>query len=348
METSQRLAYLFRRYVEKRCTPEEREELFALIGEAEHDDTLRRLIAETWTEDLPHYPQDKVRADIILQRIVSRRESESPPGEDGSTVPVIPFRRRIHTFLFNRWAAAVLVILLVPTLYFHLFRRLHPAAPLPLPSPAVAVQKPPADRCITLPDGSKILLHGSAQLDYRTGFTASRREVTLHGEAYFDIHRDTRPFVVHTGAIRTTVLGTAFDIDAHNEHKIVITVTKGKIRVENGQGDVRVLRRNEQLSVDSTDLHLQKSNVNADDALTWKKSWLLFNDVPMREAMDELAKRYHLTVVFTNPAAENCPVTAAFTGGESVEAMIEVLSKINNMEYTIDHGRVSITGDGCN
>lgn len=349
METSQRFAYLFRRYMDKSWTPEEKEEFFALLLQAENDDNLRRLIAETWNEDLPYYPQDKIRADAILHRIITRRESESPPGEDGSPtpVPVIPVWSRVRAMLINRWTAAVLVILLLPALIFHLFRTGHKPA-VPLSSPAVAVLPLPADRCITLPDGSKVLLHKSAQLEYKTGFTPDKREVTLHGEAYFDIRHDARPFIVHAGATRTTVLGTAFNIDAHNEHKIVITVTKGKVKVENDKGEVSILRRNEQLSVDSIHLHLQKSIINdAGEALAWKKTWLLFNDVPMREAMDELAKRYHLTVVFPNPAAENCPVTATFTGSESVESMIEVLSKINNMEFTIDHGRVTIKGDGC-
>jgi len=203
----------------------------------------------------------------------------------------------------------------------------------------------PADHCITLPDGSKILLHKNAKLDYQSGFTASRREVTLHGEAYFDIHKDTRPFIVHTGAIRTTVLGTAFDIDANDERDIVITVTKGKVKVENAKGEFSILHRNEQLSVDSA--RLQKAPVNAGAALVWKKSWLLFNDVPMREAMDTLSKRYHLSVTYSNPAAESCPVTATFSGGETLGEMINVLSKINNMNFTIDRDHVLITGDGC-
>jgi len=346
METSQRFAYLFRRYMDKSWTPEEKEEFFTLLLQAENDDNLRRLIAETWNEDLPYHPQDRIRADAILHSIITRRESESPPGEDGSSSPVIPIWSRIRVILINRWAAAVLAILLLPALIFQLFRSGRKPA-IPLPSPAVTVAPLPDDRCITLPDGSKILLHRSAQLDYRTGFTADKREVTLHGEAYFDIRHDARPFIVHTGAIRTTVLGTAFDIDADNEHKIVITVTKGKVKVENDKGEVSILRRNEQLSVDSIHLHLQKSIIDAGEALAWKKTWLLFNDVPMQEAMDELAQRYHLSVVFPTPAAKNCPVTATFTGNESVESMIEVLSKINNMEYTIDHGRITITGEGC-
>jgi transmembrane sensor len=347
MESSQRLSYLFHRYLENNCTPQEKEEFFALIGQAEHDDTLRRLIADTWNEDLPAYHQDKARADTLLRHIISRREPESPSAAAGSASRIFTGSFRLRAILFNRWAAAVLVIVLLSTLTLYYRHGSTSTSTVLLPRPSLAVQHPPADRCITLPDGSKVLLHKTAQLDFRTGFSATLREVTLHGEAYFDIRRDTRPFIVHTGAIRTTVLGTAFNIDANNEQYIVITVTKGKVKVENGKGEYSILRRNEQLSVDSAQNHLQKMAVDAGEALVWKKTYLLFNDVPMREAMDELAQRYHLSIVFTNPAAENCPVTASFTGGESPEQMINVLSKINNMEYTIDHGRIAITGEGC-
>ncbi|HEY4108605.1 FecR family protein [Puia sp.] len=348
METSQRLAYLFRRYVEKTGTPGEKEELFHLILNAEHDDTLRRLIAETWNEDHPSYPQDKSRADSILREILTHRASEPPPAASTTTRPPLPsasFNRSLRAILFNRRAASILGIVLLSSLTFHLFHRSKGSSIEHLPPPAVAAQTPPADRCITLPDGSKILLHKSARLDYQSGFTTKTREVTLHGEAYFDIHKDPRPFIVHTGAVRTIVLGTAFNINANNERDIVITVTKGKVKVENAKGEFSILRRDEQLLADST--HLKKTQVNLGVALAWKKTWLLFNDVTMREAMDTLARRYHLNVSFANPAAENCPVTATFNGEEPLGAIVNVLSKINNMDFTIDHDHVLIKGEGC-
>ncbi|HVU95652.1 MAG TPA: FecR domain-containing protein [Puia sp.] len=346
METPQRLAYLFRRYMEKNCTPREKDELFALILQAEHDDTLRRLIAETWNEAHPSYPQDKSRADTILREIISKNAAEPPPETPTNrhSLPTVRFTS-LHTILFNRWAACFLLFIGIFTLTRFLLHRPHHPAALLSPPPAVTAQVQPADRCLTLPDGSKILLHKTAKLDFQSGFTASRREVTLHGEAYFDIHKDTRPFIVHTGAIRTTVLGTAFDIDANNEHDIVITVTKGKVKVENDKGEFSILHRNERLSVDSS--RLQKMAVNAGETLVWKKSWLLFNDVTMQEAMDTLARRYHLVVAYSNPAAQSCPVTATFSGGETLGEMINVLTKINNMNFSIDRDHVLITGDGC-
>src|SRR5258708_11794019 len=111
METSpQRLAYLFRRYMEKNCTPQEKEELLNLILQAEHDDTLRRLIAETWNEAHPHYPQNNTRADTILREIVGSRSAEPPPAAPVTRHPLPPvaFRSRLRTTLFSRSAACFL------------------------------------------------------------------------------------------------------------------------------------------------------------------------------------------------------------------------------------------------
>jgi ferric-dicitrate binding protein FerR (iron transport regulator) len=173
------------------------------------------------------------------------------------------------------------------------------------------------------------------------------REVTLHGEAFFDIRKDSRPFIVHTGSVTTTVLGTAFNINAHDLQTITITVTRGKVKVENSVGEFSILRRNEQISIDSLHTRLKKVQVDAGEVLAWKKPYLLFNDVTMKEAMQELEQRYRVSVVFTNPAAENCPVTASFTSHESLEEIINVLSKINNMEFTIRQRTVEISGEGC-
>jgi transmembrane sensor len=341
MDDAKRLTYLFRRYFDKTCTPAEQDELFALLLRSEHDETLKRLIEETWSRDIPDYSQSDYRADKILRHIISR---QSPEVTADPSSPRSPNPQRLRSFHYLRYAAVLTAVTLVSFLLYYHHR---PATPIPPPIAAATAVPPVTDSCLTLPDGSKVLLHKGARVDYETAFANTTREVTLHGEAYFDIRHDPRPFIVHTGSIRTTVLGTAFNINVHDERTITITVTRGKVKVENGAGEFSILRRNEQISVDSLHTRLKKTQVDAGEVLVWKKPYVLFNDVTMKEAMQELAQRYHVSVVFTNPAAENCPVTASFIGGESLEEMIKVLSKINNMEYTIGHNTVEITGEGC-
>ena len=337
MDKSTRLTWLFFRYYEKKCTPQEEEELFDLLRRDEYDETVRRLIEETWAQDLPAYKQDPATAGKILEYIISQQP------------PVIPKRPAYFSgagsvlLPYLRYAAAVLIIVLASYFTYHYYV-LRPATHAP--APLAGTLQPVTDQCITLSDGSKVLLHKGAHIRYDSVFAGQTREVTLSGEAYFDIRHDTRPFIVHTGTIKTTVLGTAFNINEHDKD-IVITVTKGKVRVENGVGDFGILRGNEQITVDRVHNKLRMVQVDAGEVIAWKKPYLLFNDANIKDAVLELEQRFHVTIVLMNPALENCNVTATFTGGEPLEQIIKVLSKINNMEYRMNGNHIELNGEGC-
>ncbi|MDO6434724.1 FecR domain-containing protein [Flavitalea sp. BT771] len=329
MGVPERLTYLFYRYYENTCTPSEKEELFQLLLHPGHDALLRDLIDKTWAKDIPSHLQDPATADRILQYIIQQQPAVHLP----------PRRKPI----FFRYAAAILILLSVTGLTYYFYTS-HTPAPV---SALTDITRPVIDQCLTLSDGSKVLLHKNAHIDFDPAFSGKTREVTLVGEAYFDIRHDTRPFIVHTGRITTTVLGTAFNINAH-EKGFTVTVLKGKVKVDNGSGDFSILKRNEQLMVDPVNHKLKKIQVNAKEEIAWKKPYLLFNDVSMKEAVEELQQQFHTSITLANPAAESCHVTASFTQGESLEQIIRVLSKINNMEYRlIPGGGFELNGEGC-
>jgi len=329
MGIPERLTYLFYRYYENVSTPTEKEELFQLLLHPEYDALLRDLIEETWAKDLPSRLQDPQTADKILQYIIRQQPAVH-----------LPTRRKP---IFFRYAAAIIILLSVSCLTYYLYTS-HTAVQAPV---LADIARPVTDQCLTLSDGSKVLLHKNAHIDFDPSFSGRTREVTLVGEAYFDIRHDTRPFIVHTGRITTTVLGTAFNINAQ-EKGLTVTVLKGKVKVDNGAGNFSILKRDEQLMVDIINHQLKKIQVNAKEEIAWKKPYLLFNDVSMKEAVEELQQRFRVSVTLANPAAESCHVTASFTQGESLEQIIKVLSKINNMEYRlIPGGSFELNGEGC-
>jgi transmembrane sensor len=70
---------------------------------------------------------------------------------------------------------------------------------------------------IILPDGTKVWLNAASSLTYPVLFTGNKREVSIDGEAYFEVKKHTIPFIVNTKNQRIEVLGTKFNVNAYKD-----------------------------------------------------------------------------------------------------------------------------------
>jgi transmembrane sensor len=112
---------------------------------------------------------------------------------------------------------------------------------------------------ITLPDGTQVWLNSDSKLVYdNENFGTTVREVSLTGEAYFDVVKNpARPFIIHTRKINIKVLGTAFNVKAYPEDKQTETsLIRGSIEVtiKNRPKDKIILSPNEKLIVENNEV----------------------------------------------------------------------------------------------
>ena len=87
---------------------------------------------------------------------------------------------------------------------------------------------------IVLPDGSQVWLNAGSKLDYNNFvFNKDLREVTLDGEAYFDVTKNAeKPFIIHTKKMDVKVIGTAFNIRSYNDERTAeASLIRGSIEV---------------------------------------------------------------------------------------------------------------------
>ncbi|CAG5008188.1 hypothetical protein DYBT9275_04213 [Dyadobacter sp. CECT 9275] len=211
-----------------------------------------------------------------------------------------------------------------------------------------------ANRFITLPDGSTVLLHGKSTLTYSKDFNLNRREVTLSGEAYFDVvhlasgEGGDKPFVIKTGNVKTTVLGTAFNIQAwEGQKEVVVTVNRGKVKVENDQKLLAILTENKQI-VFNTDTQLSGAKiVEANKTVAWAQTDMTFDARPFGELAEQLGKRYGVKIGFKNPLLKQCTITGRFSGTETIEEVFRILSATSNTTYTFNGDELLIDGEKC-
>src|SRR5690606_11996222 len=100
-------------------------------------------------------------------------------------------------------------------------------------------------------------------------------------------HNPEQPFIVHTGQLKTKVLGTEFNIEAWaRDENISITVTSGKVEVANQQKTFGILTRDEQLVYSKAKADIVQQNVDPEISLAWKKQDLVLHDVTVEEAAE--------------------------------------------------------------
>lgn len=197
----------------------------------------------------------------------------------------------------------------------------------------------PGEKCfITLSDSTKIVLNAGSKIKYPTRFTLSMREVFLEGEAYFEVaHNASKPFIVHTNNILTTVLGTKFNISAFAEEKeIAVSLVDGKVQISKEKADVAeklvVLTPNQQLVYDMNEDVSRVGGFDLQKETGWKDNILVFDNEPLSKVFVELERSFGVKFELKNKSIANKKIKANFKN-ESVWTVANVISKATGLKY---------------
>lgn len=150
---------------------------------------------------------------------------------------------------------------------------------------------------LTLPDGTKVWLNAASSIRYPTAFSGNERRVGITGEAYFEVTKNTTPFVVDAdGRAEVTVLGTHFNINSYsNEAHLYATLLEGSVRITKGK-ESKLLQPGEQARV-SGGVQVV-SSVNIEQVVAWKNGLFDFDGASLEEVMRQLERWYDIDVVY--------------------------------------------------
>jgi transmembrane sensor len=122
-----------------------------------------------------------------------------------------------------------------------------------------------------LPDSSKVWLNTNSQITYARKFTT--RNVTLSGEAFLSVKKDTRDFIVTTENTITTVVGTAFNLKTSSDSSVILTVAEGIVKFSKADSinkETIVVKANE-LAVFKQKSRLTKRKNNDPSFAKWRE-----------------------------------------------------------------------------
>ena len=181
---------------------------------------------------------------------------------------------------------------------------------------------------VVLPDGSRVRLNGGTRIVYPALFGDERR-VEVDGEAYFEVEHDARrPFVVVTGQVVSTVLGTTFNVHAYSEDEnYQITLATGSLLVDGGPESRSVrLRPGEQGFFERTSGLLSLRRVNVEQVLSWQEDRLYFRAEPLASIARSLERQFNVDITIPDERLRRICFTGEFVDGENIHEIMRIIS----------------------
>lgn len=216
-------------------------------------------------------------------------------------------------------------------------------------------------KTIILSDGTSIVLQPRGILKYPENFDADSREVSLTGQAFFEVTRDpNRPFLVFSGEVVTRVLGTSFTVrNVEGEDNVLIQVKTGKVSVflasEKALStqpsakavDGVVLMPNQQVVYEKIPMKMTKSLVeNPAVLIPLAKQRFEFEDAPIKDVFKAIEEAYGVEIVFDEEALSSCYLNASLDNVPLYEKLKLICRGINTT-YEVMDSHIIIYGKGC-
>lgn len=186
----------------------------------------------------------------------------------------------------------------------------------------------------TLPDGTLVSLNSDTKVFYPQQFGNKTREVTIEGEAFFEVKPDqNKPFIIRAGKAQIKVLGTSFSVSAYPETKFIeVIVQTGRVQVKNQATEI--LEQSEELILTPGDKGtlVYASNtllktINQDpNFLAWKTHNLIFKATSLREVIVNLEKVYKVNIRLADPKLNERLLTVQFNN-EPLDFILKVIEK---------------------
>ena len=187
---------------------------------------------------------------------------------------------------------------------------------------------------LCLSDGTVVTLNADSKIHYPDHFMGKDRQVSLEGEAFFEVAKDSlKPFVVKTNGIDVRVLGTAFNLKAYPDEHQQTTLVRGAVEVVLDKQQV-LLHPGEQVTCIDKELRIEQVDVRP--YIAWKNERFVFENEPLEGVLKKLERWYNITVFIQNQRLKQMRFTGNLPKYENINNVLNILALTTNIKFELN------------
>jgi ferric-dicitrate binding protein FerR (iron transport regulator) len=319
-----------------------------------------------WNDWITSHPDKKEAFDTavnVLKTLTNTRKSEIIVDKNESLSKLMKFideekpkSARTFSLLNSIWfkIAAVGLLVIGLTSLWNMFRS-HEIKVRELAYNEIIV--PLGEKAqIILSDGSHVWINSASKLRYPVMFGETSRDVTLEGEAFFDVvKKHGKTFVVNTRDVKVNVLGTAFNVKCYpGDEKTQTIVVRGEVKVEDINGDQKavIIKPNEmatlqnKITPDQATSHLNPitvRKVDPESLVSWKDQLLVFNGESFEDLAIKMERWFNVRIKIDDMGLKTERYSGKFVHNETVYQVLEAIKVTTPIVYRIEKDTIIIS-----
>ncbi|WP_347840585.1 FecR domain-containing protein [uncultured Draconibacterium sp.] len=325
---------IIQKYFRNQCSEEEFEILSQWIREEALDKEEKNRQFENWKSFEPEIDKNDEKYSLLLDKIHHQINLNQNSCNKSWRIG------KVSSWLTH--AAAVLFIPLLGVLLYmfsnnHLTFDNYTAQAVD----TIEVIAPIGSRTVVqLADGTEVNLNYGSKIKYPRTFHGHSREITLSGEAYFDVaHNPDKPFIVKTGKINVTALGTEFNVQAYaDDEAVATTLVEGKVLIEKvlaKQAPQKlgflVPGQHVNYNLKSGEIYSTKGDV--DKYTAWKDGKLVFDNESISVVAQKLSRMFNVDIEIAENV-KHYTYTVTFIN-DPLYLILDLMSETTPVKYKI-------------
>lgn len=341
MSNNYTIEELLAKYLAEENSEDDHELLKAMLNETDEADTLLDQSKLIWDTTTAFQHKQTVDVEAAWSKVKTQIHSNETPApmtfkeSDLVVEPLRPVRSKVRLWpLLGSMAAGIALV--VGSIFWFSSSSSVEVAMLTAQSTNQKLQK-------TLPDGTKVWLNKNSRIQFPAQFTGNTREISLTGEAFFDVAHDAaHPFIIHAQQTDVKVLGTSFNVKAYDT-KVSVFVKTGKVQFSQKQASVTLIPGQQAQTLGET---LQLLDHPDENTIAYQTQKFVFDNTPLNEVVHVLSETYGQKITLENPAMSTCKLTATFEE-EKLDNIVQVIVQTFGFKLKMKGKEYVLNGNGC-
>ncbi|MBT34585.1 MAG: hypothetical protein CMO01_33400 [Thalassobius sp.] len=333
---------LLQRFFDGKCTESEKKKVFDWLAKNKNEKVLKEFIRAD-------FEQETHKLDIFRDLKADQWESilRDLNLDENSSVHNVTYQGELRLWQ-KQWfklVAVILPLIIVSVVFLKYYEGLNST---PNTKEEVALVEKNTDKgrkkTITLPDKSTVILNSSSSIRFAKHFNAQdERVIFLQGEAFFEVEKNGKPFIVKTEDHEVMVLGTSFKVSGYKDNNNVnVAVATGIVKVSKaGVYEEKLLKGQKVIYDKETNKHEALEIDNWDKEFAWKDGVLIIDNAAFEDVIKALSDWYGVEIINVNYTPDRKNYMGRYEN-ESLESVLVGLSYASRFRYEWKEGKLYI------